>query len=139
MAVTNPSLSYPKARGNVVTKIVPIARTDNSTLKCVLPRDAVITNVRVLQVDNAATGAGTFILGWAGATSAILSTFTMATTKVGMVQAGTAIGTVAGAGTKLDTDKAVISTYTVGTSTAGGTGYVFIDYFVPGPGENIDD
>lgn len=138
MAVSNPTLSYPKPR-TLQTKIVPIARTDSSTSKCVLPKDAVIVGVRVLQVDNAVTGAGSFVLGWSGATSAILSAFSMATTKVGMAQAGTSIGTVAGAGTKLDSDKQVIATYTVGTSTAGGTGYVFIDYFVAGNGENIDD
>jgi hypothetical protein len=129
--------SYPKPR-QALTKIVSIARTDSSTEKCVLPKGAVITNVRVLQVDNAATAAGSFVLGWSGATSAILSAFSMATTKVGLVLAGTAIGTVAGAGTALDSDKTVLATYTVGSSTAGGTGYVMIDYFLPGPGEAID-
>jgi hypothetical protein len=129
--------SYPKPR-QALTKIVSIARTDSSTEKCVLPKGAVITNVRVLQVDNAATAAGSFVLGWSGATSAILSAFSMATTKVGLVLAGTAIGTIAGAGTALDSDKTVLATYTVGSSTAGGTGYVMIDYFLPGPGEAID-
>lgn len=138
MTVTNVTLSNPKPR-TVLTKVVSIARTDSSTLKCVLPKGAVITGVRVLQVDNAATAAGSFVLGWSGATSAILSAFSMATTKVGLVQAGTSIGTVAGAATPLDSDKQVIATYTVGSSTAGGTGYVFIEYFIPGPGEAIDD
>lgn len=138
MTVSNVTLSNPKPRTQY-TKVVSIARTDSSTLKCVLPKGAVITNVRVLQVDNAATAAGSFVLGWSGATSAILSAFSMATTKVGLVLPGTAIGTVAGAATALDGDKQVISTYTVGSSTAGGTGYVFIDYFIPGPGEALDD
>jgi hypothetical protein len=138
MTVTNVTLSNPKPR-TLLTKVVSIARTDSSTLKCVLPKGAVIANVRVLQVDDAVTAAGSFVLGWSGATSAILGTFSMATTKVGLVHAGTAIGTVAGAGTAMTSDRQVISTYTVGSSTAGGTGYVFIDYFIPGPGEAIDD
>lgn len=138
MTVSNVTLSRPTAR-HPFTKVISIARTDSSTVKCVLPKGAVISNVRVLQVDDAATAAGSFVLGWSGATSAILSAFSMATTKVGLVSAGTAIGTVAGAGTPLTADRQVISTYTVGSSTAGGTGYVFIDYYIPGPGEAIDD
>lgn len=129
--------SYPKPR-QLLTKVVSIARTDSSTEKCVLPKGAIIAGVRVLQTVAASTAAGTFDLGWSGAAGAILDDFSMATTKVGMVHAGTAIGTVAGAGTALDSDKTVIATYTVGSSTAGGTGYVFIDYFLPGPGEAID-
>jgi len=132
------NLSYPKPR-DVLTKVVAIARTDSSTEKCVLPKGAFITNIRILQVDNAATAAGTFSLGWSGATTALVNAFSMATTKVGLVNAGTNIGTVAGAGTQLDSDKMVISTYTVGSSTAGGTGYVFIEYFMPAPGEGIAD
>jgi hypothetical protein len=38
----------------------------------------------------------------------------------------------------LDSDKQVIATFG-GTSVSGGTGYVIIDYFVPGPGEAVDD
>jgi hypothetical protein len=131
------SLSYPKPR-QLLTKIVAIARADSSTEKAVLPKGAIIAGVRVLQTTDAVTDTGSFVLGWSGATSAILSAFTMATTKVGLVQPGTAIGTVAGAGTALDSDKAVLSTYTVGSSTAGGVGFVFIDYFMPGPGEAIN-
>jgi len=138
MAVASPNMSYPKPR-NVQTKAFAVARADSSTTKCVLPKDAVITNVRVLQTSDAVTGAGAFSVGWSGATTAVLNAFAMATTKVGLAIAGTAIGTVAGAGTKLDSDKVVICSYTVGASTSGGVGYVFIDYFLAGPGENIDD
>lgn len=129
-------LSYPKGR-DLITKIVPIARTDSSTVKCVIPKDAVIVGVHVLQVDNAVTAAGSFVLGWAGSTSAILSAFSMATTKVGLVNPGTSAG--ASLFTKLDTDKQVLSTYTVGSSTAGGTGYVAIEYFVASGNEAVDD
>jgi hypothetical protein len=129
-------LSYPKGR-SLITKIVPIARTDSSTVKCVIPKDAVIVDVLVNQTVDASTAAGSFVLGWSGTTSAILSAFSMATTKVGLVTAGTSLGT--GTFTKLDSDKQVLATYTVGSSTAGGTGYVVIKYFVAGPGEGVDD
>jgi len=129
-------LSYPKGR-DLITKIVPIARTDSSTLKCVIPKDAVIVDVHVVQTTDAVTGAGSFVLGWTGTTSAVLSAFSMATTKVGLVNPGTSAGT--GLFTKLDGDKAIISTYTVGTSTAGGTGYVIISYFLASGNEGVDD
>jgi hypothetical protein len=61
----------------------------------------------------------------------------MPTTSVGYAPGGTATG--AQVGVKLTQDQQVIATYSAGTSTAGGTGYVKIEYFVPGPGEAIDD
>lgn len=130
------SLSYPKPRSCQV-KIVPIARTDNATAKCVLPKNACIVGVHVLQNANAVTNTATFSLGWAGSTGAIVNGFTMATTAVGLVNPGTAVGS--GVFTPLTEDKQIISTYTVGSSTAGGTGYVAIEYFVPGPQEGVDD
>jgi len=133
---TQVGLSYPKAR-SLITKIVPIARTDSSTVKCVIPKDSVIVGVHVNQNVNASTAAGSFVLGWSGSTSAVLSAFSMATTAVGLVNAGTSLG--AGTFSKLTEDKAILSTYTVGSSTAGGTGYVVIEYFVAGPGEQVDD
>lgn len=129
------TLSYPKPR-SVQTKVIAIARADSSTEKCVLPKDAVVCGLHVMQVDDAATAAGAFSLGWSGATTALINAFSMATTKVGFVNSGTATG--ASVLTKLDSDKTVIASYTVGSSTAGGTGYVVIDYFVPGPGEAVD-
>lgn len=125
--------SYPKPR-NILTKIVEIARADSSTAKCVLPKGAIVTNVMVNQTANAVTNTGSFVLGWSGSTSALLSAFTMATTKVGLVAPGTAVG--ASVGTQLTADQIVLSTYTVGSSSAGGTGYVIIEYFMPGPGES---
>lgn len=128
------NLSYPKPR-SLQTKVIEIARTDSSTEKCVLPKDAVIVGVHVFQDVAATTAAGAFDLGWTGDTDGILNDFSMATTAVGLVNAGTAAGT--GVMTKLDSDKVVLSTYTVGSSTAGGTGYVIIEYFVTGPGETL--
>lgn len=133
---TQKGLFYPKPR-ELLTKIVPIARTDSSTLKCVLPKDSVIVGVHIAQTVDAATDAGSFVLGWSGSTSAVVSAFSMATTKVGLVNAGTSLGS--GCFTKLTEDKAILSTYTVGSSTAGGTGYVVIEYFLAGPGEDVDD
>lgn len=128
-------LSYPKGR-DLITKVLPIARTDSSTLKCVLPKDAVIVNVHCLQNSNAATAAATWTLGWSGATTAILNAFSAATTAVGLVNPGTATGT--GVFTKLDSDKAILSTFG-GGSTAGGTGYVTIEYFLASGNEGVDD
>jgi len=129
-------LSYPKPR-ELSTKIIPIARTDSSTATCALPKNACIVDVKVYQAVAASTAAGAFNLGWSGSTTAILNAFSMATTSVGLASAGTAAGS--GLFTPLDTDKNVIATYTVGSSTAGGTGYVMISYFVPGPQEGVDD
>lgn len=130
------TLSYPKAR-DVITKVVPIARTDSSTEKCVLPKDAVICGIFVHQTAAAVTAAGAFNLGWSGSATALLNAFSMPTSTVGYAAGGSATG--ASVGTKLDSDKTVIATYTVGSSTAGGTGYVVIQYFIPGPGEGLTD
>ena len=130
------SLSYPKPR-ELQTKIFPISRTDSSTPKCVIPRDAVIAGVYVIQTAAAVTGAASVNVGWAGATTAILNAFSLPTSSVGYATGGSATG--AGVATKLTQDQQVIATYSVGTSTAGGTGYVKLEYFVPGAGEAIDD
>lgn len=133
---SSPSLSYPKPR-DIRTKIVPIARTDSSTAKCVLPKDSIVIGVKVLQTAAAVTAAGSFDLGWSGATDGLLNDFSMATTSVGYAMGGAATG--AQVGVKLTADRVVLATYTVGSSTAGGTGYAIIEYFMPGPGEGIDD
>lgn len=129
-------LGYPKAR-DTLTKVINIARTDSSTVKCVLPKDAVVIDIRVSQEAAAVTAAGAFNLGWAGATTALLNAFSMPVSSVGLAVAGAAVG--AGVGVKQSQDRAVISTYTVGSSTAGGTGKVFITYFLPSGGEQADD
>ena len=130
------NLSYPKRR-DTLTLIVPIARTDSSTPKCVLPKDAVVCGLHVHQTAAAVTGAATFNLGWSGSTTALINAFSMPTSSVGLTNAGSATG--ASVMTKLDSDKLVIASYAVGTSTAGGTGYVIIEFFIPGGGEAVDD
>jgi len=129
------NISYPKPRG-VMQKTFAIARTDSSTVKCVLPKDAIIMDVDCYQNVNAGTNAATWTVGWTGDTDAVLKAFSAATTAVGLVKPGTAIGS--GVFAKLDSDKAVFSTFG-GTSVSGGTGYVTISYFVAGPGEGVTD
>lgn len=131
MAVT---LSYPKPR-ELFTKCIEIARTDSATEKCVLPKDAVIVGVNVHQTVSATTDVGAVTVSCGSDADGILNAFSMATTAVGYVAAGTAVGS--SVGTKLTADSVVKSTYTVGSSTAGGTGYVYIHYFIPGPGESL--
>lgn len=132
------SLSYPKARDNL-QKYFRVARTDSGTAKCVLPKGAIVTSCTVTQIDNATTAAGAFSVGWAGTANALINAISMPTTSVGQVGLGTAAGSAIVNGTALDSDKVITSTYTVGSSTAGGTAWVQILYFMPGPGELIDD
>lgn len=123
----------PPAR-DVMTKVVSIARADSATEKCVLPKGAVVCGIEVVQLTNA-NAAATYTMGWSGTTTALLNAFALATTAVGHVTAGATIG--AGVGTQLDSDKMVIASFGAGSSTTGGTGYAFIKYFVPGPGEGV--
>jgi hypothetical protein len=136
MPVSNPNLSYPKRRSEQ-TIVIPIARTDAGTTKAVLPKDAVISGVHVLQVVDATTDVGSFTVGLGSDADAILTAFSMATTKVGLVNAGTSAGS--DVLVKQTEDRKITSTYTVGSSTAGGTGYVIIDFYVVGAGEAVDD
>ena len=129
-------LSYPKGR-DLITKVIPINRTDSSTTKCVIPKDAVIVGLHIYQATAAVTGASTFNLGWSGATTSLLNAFSMGTSSVGLVNPGTNTGS--GVFTKLTQDQAILSTYSVGTSTAGGTGYVTIEYFLASGNEQVDD
>lgn len=128
-------LSYPKRRDSM-TLIVPIARTDSSTAKCVLPKDAVVCGLHVYQAAAAVTGAATYNLGWSGATTALLNAFSLPTSTVGLANSGSATGS--SFLTKLDSDKQVIGTFG-GASSAGGTGYVIIEFFIPGGNEAVDD
>ena len=136
MSYTNPTLSYPKRR-STQQLIIPVARTDSATRKEWLPKAAVITGVHVLQNVNASTAAGSFTVGLGSDADGILEAFSMATTKVGLVNAGVSAGV--SVLTKLSVDAPVTVTYTVGSSTAGGTGYVIIDFFIAGSGEAVDD
>lgn len=136
MSYANPNLSYPKRR-STLQLIIPVARTDSATQKAWLPKDAVITGVHVLQNVNASTAVATFTVGLGSDADGILESFTMATSKVGLVNAGAQAGV--SVLVKQTSDLPVTVTYAVGSSTAGGTGYVVIDFFVSGPGEAVDD
>lgn len=118
----------------IQTAVIPIARTDSATEKFTLPKGSVPISVEINQTVSASTAAGSFILGKAGDTNALIEAFSMATTKVGLVGPGVSAGV--DLGTKMTADTKVISTYTVGSSTAGGTGYVLLHYYFPGPGED---
>lgn len=136
MAYANPTLSYPKPRATL-QKIIPFARTDNATPRAWLPRDAVVTGVHIYQATAAVTGAATVSVGLGASNTALVNAFSLPTSSVGLQNAGAQIGT--SYLTKLANDVPVTTTYAVGTSTAGGTGWVIIDYFVAGPGEANDD
>jgi hypothetical protein len=129
-------LYYPKGR-DAITKVMRINRTDSSTAKMTIPKDAVICGVHVYQDAVAVTGNGAYNLGWAGATTSILNAYSLTTAGTGLANPGAATGT--GVFTKLTQDQLLIGTYTVGTSSAGGTGYVAIEYFMPGAQEGVDD
>ena len=130
------NLSYPKPR-STQSKVFAVARADNATQKCWLPKDAVILGVYVIQMVACSTAVSTFDIGLGTDVDGILNDFQMGTTSVGYAVGGAACGVAVG--TKLTADSVVTSTYTVGSSTAGGTGFVKIEYFVPGPGEAVDD
>lgn len=119
---------------SIETFVIPILRTDSGTEKCTLPKGAVPIRVMINQTSNAATAAGSFILGKTGDTNSLIEAFTMATTKVGLVAPGVSAGV--DLGTALTADTKVLSTYTVGSSTAGGEGYVILEWYMPGPGES---
>jgi hypothetical protein len=136
MSYTNPTLSYPKRR-STLQLVIPVARTDSATTKAWLPKDAVVTGVHVLQNVNASTATASFTVGLGSDVDGILEAFTMATSKVGLVNAGASAGV--SVLSKLTVDAPVTVSYTVGSSTAGGTGFVIIDFFLAGPGEAVDD
>ena len=130
------NMSYPKARDNLISKFFQVLRTDNATLKCVLPKDAIVVRVTVTQTSAAVTAAATFDIGHADNTDAYVDGFSMAvTTAVGQVHVGAAVGAEVAA--KLTADRGVISTYIAGSSTAGGEGWVQLEYFLPGSGESL--
>lgn len=130
------NMSYPKSRA-IITKIVPLARTDSSTEKCVLPKDAVIMGVFVHQTAAATSNASTFDVGFTGDLDGILDGISFATTSVGYVAAGAFAGSAVG--TKLTADRVIVSTCTPGAGDTTSAGYAVIQYFMPGPGEGLTD
>ena len=137
MAYANPTLSYPKAR-SVYTKIIPFLRTDAGTVKAWLPKDSVIIGVHIFQATNAAVGAASVSMGTAGSPSAFIASATLPTTGAPRLNNPDSAA-AAGLFTKLTADTPINVTYSVGTSTGGAEGYFVIEYFVPGPGEALDD
>ena len=123
----------------MLCKYFRFARTDSGTAKCVIPKGAIIVSLTITQDAAAVTAAGALSVGWAGGTTQLLNAFSLPTTTVGQTGPGAAAGAYLINPTPLTEDKTILSTYTVGSSTAGGTGLVQILYVMPGPGELIDD
>lgn len=129
--------SFPKARATL-QKVIPFARTDNGAVKAALPKDSVVTGLHIFQATAAVTAAAAVSVGLSGTgAGALINSFSLPTTSVGLSNPGAAVGS--SYLTKLDSDRAVTVTYAAGSSTAGGTGWIVIDYFVAGPGEGADD
>lgn len=137
MAYANPTLSYPKPRATL-TKIIPFLRTDAGTVKAWLPKDSIIIGVHIFQSSNATTGAASVSMGAPGSPSAFIASATLPTTGAPRLNNPDSAA-AAGLFTKLTADTAITVTYAVGTSTAGAEGYFVIEYFMPGPGEGVDD
>ncbi len=135
MPIFNVGYTYPKAR-DLLIKAFPILRTDSSTQKGVIPKDAVIAFVVVHQQANAVTAAASYNLGTAGTPTGVLNAFSLPTTSVGLAFAGAQAGSLVG--TKLTADAPLIGTFG-GGSSAGGTGVVYVGYYMVGPGEDPTD
>lgn len=129
-------LSYPKHRAPQYL-LFDFGRADNRTQKATLPKGAVVVSIQVLQVSDAATAAGAISVGLDSTDGALVNALSMATTAVGLVTPGTKIGT--SFLTALTSDQKVTTTYTVGSSTAGGVGSVMLEYILLGPGEGVYD
>jgi hypothetical protein len=135
MPIFSVGLSYPKPR-DMQWKVVPLTRGDSSTVKTVIPKDAVIAFVMVHQTVAAVTTAPTVNLGTSGTPTGLLNAFSIAiTTPVGLVTAGTTTGALVG--TKLAADATIISTHN-GAGTSGAA-VAYIGYYMAGPGEDPTD
>lgn len=120
---------------STLTKMGTIARTDNGTVKFGLPKGAIICGVYVIQTVAATTAVATVDIGITGSATALANDFTMGTTSVGYAVVGAAAG--ASVGAKLTSDVNVTVTYAVGSSTAGGTGFFKVEYYIPQPGSAL--
>ena len=123
----------PSARSTLV-KVGTIARTDNGTVKFGLPKGAFISGIYVIQTVAASTAAATVDIGITGDTDGLVNDFSMGTTSVGYSTGGAATGSAVG--TVLTSDVDVVVTYSAGSSTAGGTGYFKVEYYMPPSGES---
>ncbi|MEB3214044.1 MAG: hypothetical protein VKL39_22035 [Leptolyngbyaceae bacterium] len=126
----------PKA---VLTKVFPIARTDNGTEVGALPKDAIVIDAIVTLSGACAGTTATISLGYTGTAGAFVNAFNVSTADAGVHGVTTKAGADVIAGTKLTADKKVISTYAAGDSgeTTGALGFIRIDYVVPGSGESL--
>ena len=135
--------SYPKPR-ELITKFFKVSRTDTTAAqKTALPKFAIIAGAYVVGgvASDAATTA-TISFGSTTTATEYVSGYDVKTaaTATGYNPVGSkAVG--AAFGTPLATDLPVYAKYAeTGTaSTTGGPWIVKLEYFVPGPGELVDD
>ena len=136
-------LSYPKPR-ELITKFFKVSRTDTTAaIKTVLPKWAMLVGAYVIGgvASDAATTA-TLSFGSTATATEYVSGYDVKTAATGVGYnpvAGKAVGTAWGVA--LATDLPVYAKYAeTGTaSTTGGPWIVKLEYFVPGPGEAVDD
>lgn len=137
------NLSYPKAR-TLQTKFIQIARTDTTAaIMAWLPKDAMLVGAFVIghTASDAATTA-TLDVGTTSTATELIASYDVKTAATGEGFSAVGAAAVGSAfATRLTADKPVYAKYTEsGTaSTTGGPWTVCLDYFVPGPGELVDD
>lgn len=131
-------LYNPKPR-DPLTKLFPIARTDDATVVGALPKDAIVIGAYVVLSGACAGTTATISLGYSGTAGAFVNAFNVSTADAGYHSVAAKAGSDLIAGTKLTTDKQLISTYAAGDSaeTTGSLGYIKVEYIVPGSGESV--
>lgn len=131
-------LYNPKPRDSI-TKFFPIAREDSGTVVGGLPKDAIVVGAYVVLSGACAGTTATISLGYSGTAAAFVNAFNVSTADAGYHAVAGKAGADLIAGTKLTSDKGVISTYSAGDSgeTTGALGYIKIEYIVPGSGETV--
>lgn len=129
-------LSYPKHRDPQLI-VFAFSRTDSSTHKATLPKDAAIVNVHVYQTTNP-DAAATYSIGLGATTTNIVNAVALATNAAPNLQ-----GISGKSGDQLfakqTSDQKIIGTFGAGSSTTGGAGYVLVEFTVFGSGEAVDD
>ena len=136
-------LSYPKPR-ELITKFFKISRTDTTgTKKAAIPKGSIIGGAYVIGgvVADAATTA-TISFGSSATATEYVSGYDVkaAATGEGYSPVGAAaVGTAFGVPITADAQIYGIYAETGTASTTGGPWIVKLEYFVPGPGEAVDD
>lgn len=135
-------LNYPKARGGQ-EKFFKVSRTDTTaSIKAALPKDAILMGSYI--IGGVASNAGTAAqldVGTSATATELIAAYPLHTTAgegyniSGIYAVGSAMGV------KQTADVMVYAKYTEsGTaSSTGGPWIVKLEYFVPGPGEQVDD